>query len=102
MFQACILGVDDMIRHDFKDLTACFSCRPWEAPEKVLQDAGVELGTTYPYPIISRDESQKTLEWAGNCIQKTLLENPNPKVCVSILCNITAVLTCSDEFFYFI
>jgi deoxyribodipyrimidine photo-lyase len=26
--------------------------RPWEAPDEVLTSAGVELGRTYPYPIV--------------------------------------------------
>lgn len=62
-------------------------CRPWEAPEQVLQDAGVELGVTYPYPIISQEDSQKTLEWASQVIQKTLLNNVNAKVdCLILHC----------------
>jgi len=33
--------------------------QPWEAPESILKDAGVELGTTYPRPIIDLAFSRK-------------------------------------------
>ena len=29
-----------------------FIHRPWEAPQLVLQEAGVELGKTYPRPLV--------------------------------------------------
>lgn len=37
--------------------------RPWEAPADVLKKAGVELGKTYPYPIVDHAEArEKALE----------------------------------------
>lgn len=33
--------------------------KPWEAPESILKEAGVELGTTYPRPIIDLAFSRK-------------------------------------------
>ena len=33
--------------------------RPWEAPAKVLREAGVELGTTYPKPMVDLKESRE-------------------------------------------
>ncbi len=37
--------------------------KPWEAPSSVLADAGVELGTTYPRPIVDHAEARsRTLE----------------------------------------
>lgn len=37
--------------------------RPWEAPQEVLEDAGIFLGETYPYPIINHAEArQQALE----------------------------------------
>lgn len=33
--------------------------RPWEAPENVLQRAGVTLGQTYPLPIVAHEEGRR-------------------------------------------
>lgn len=32
---------------------------PWQAPALVLREAGVELGRTYPYPIVDHDEARR-------------------------------------------
>ena len=32
---------------------------PWEAPEKILSDAGIQLGKTYPKPIVNLKESRE-------------------------------------------
>lgn len=32
---------------------------PWEAPQEVLLEAGVELGTTYPYSIVNHTEGRE-------------------------------------------
>lgn len=32
---------------------------PWEAPESVLQDSGITLGETYPYPLIDHSEGRQ-------------------------------------------
>lgn len=36
-----------------------FLFKPWEAPADVLQKAGVVLGKTYPYPLVSLEYSRK-------------------------------------------
>ncbi|MCL4157635.1 UNVERIFIED_CONTAM: hypothetical protein GTU68_016467 [Idotea baltica] len=37
---------------ELKDLPDKYLNAPWEAPEDVLKRAGVELGKTYPKPIV--------------------------------------------------
>ena len=32
---------------------------PWQAPESILRESGVELGNTYPYPIVDIKESRQ-------------------------------------------
>ncbi len=32
---------------------------PWEAPEEILEDAGVTLGDNYPHPIVNHQEARK-------------------------------------------
>ncbi len=40
--------------------------KPWEAPEDVLRKAGVELGTTYPHPMVDHAKARKrALEAVG-------------------------------------
>lgn len=50
--------------------------RPWEAPEHMLADAGVELGINgnYPLPVISIEESEQALAQAMATIQQSLVE----------------------------
>lgn len=38
----------------------------------MLADAGVELGVTYPFPVISLEESEEHLQMAAQVIQDTL------------------------------
>ena len=52
-----------------------WECRPWEAPEQVLRDAGVELGWTYPAPVVSPGESQRHLQKAAKAV-RAALERP--------------------------
>jgi deoxyribodipyrimidine photo-lyase len=33
--------------------------RPWKAPASILREAGVELGKTYPLPIVDHDEARE-------------------------------------------
>lgn len=37
---------------------------PWDAPESVLQAAGIELGSNYPLPIVEIDAAKERLEEA--------------------------------------
>ncbi|KAK9819946.1 hypothetical protein WJX72_004261 [[Myrmecia] bisecta] len=45
---------------------------PWEAPEHILSDAGVELGVNYPFPVISVEESQQQLQHASTVIEQSM------------------------------
>ena len=56
-------------RHFIPELSALpdkYLYKPWEAPESVLDAAGVELGTTYPRPIVdiklSREQALKAFK----------------------------------------
>ncbi len=33
--------------------------QPWQAPDAVLREAGVELGRSYPRPVVDHDEARK-------------------------------------------
>ncbi|NND00434.1 MAG: deoxyribodipyrimidine photo-lyase [Gammaproteobacteria bacterium] len=44
---------------ELKDLPDKYLFSPWEAPDEVLQEAGVELGQTYPEPIVDLKESRQ-------------------------------------------
>ncbi len=41
---------------ELKDLPKKWIHKPWEAPEAVLEEAGVVLGETYPHPIVDHSE----------------------------------------------
>lgn len=43
---------------ELKDLPNKYLFAPWEAPESVLEKAGVTLGQTYPHPIVDLKESR--------------------------------------------
>ncbi len=44
---------------ELKDMPDKYLFRPWEAPEDVLKEAGVELGKTYPKPMVDVKESRE-------------------------------------------
>lgn len=44
---------------ELKNLPNKWIHRPWEAPEKILSEAGVVLGTNYPHPIVDHAEARK-------------------------------------------
>jgi hypothetical protein len=50
-------------------LPAMYIHAPWEAPPHVLADAGVELGSNYPCPIIDIEESMSALEAVVEVVQ---------------------------------
>lgn len=56
----------EYVRHyvpELKDLPDANLFSPWEAPAKVLKDAGIKLGEDYPEPIVDLKESrQRALE----------------------------------------
>ncbi|XP_027149883.1 cryptochrome-1 isoform X2 [Coffea eugenioides] len=54
---------------------------PWDAPESVLQAAGVELGSNYPLPIVEIDAAKVRLQealsqmWQNAAVSRAALEN---------------------------
>ncbi len=44
---------------DLAQLPDAWIHRPWRAPRSILADAGVDLGKTYPYPIVEHDEARR-------------------------------------------
>jgi len=44
---------------ELKDLPAKYIHSPWQAPEEELQKAGVNLGKTYPFPILDHAEARR-------------------------------------------
>ncbi|KAK1436381.1 hypothetical protein QVD17_02160 [Tagetes erecta] len=54
---------------------------PWDAPEYVLQAAGVELGSNYPLPIVKMDAAKSRLQealsqmWQHEAASRAILEN---------------------------
>ncbi|XP_042064650.1 cryptochrome-1-like [Salvia splendens] len=54
---------------------------PWNAPESVLQAAGIELGSNYPLPIVEIDAAEARLEealahmWQQEGASQTAIEN---------------------------
>ncbi|KAK9053756.1 hypothetical protein SSX86_024830 [Deinandra increscens subsp. villosa] len=54
---------------------------PWDAPEYVLQAAGVELGSNYPLPIVKIDAAESRLQealtqmWQHEAASRAILEN---------------------------
>jgi len=54
---------------------------PWDAPESVLQAAGVELGSNYPRPIVELDAANSRLQdalsemWELEAASRAAMEN---------------------------
>lgn len=48
---------------------------PWKAPRQVLEDAGVELGDDYPYPVIEFEAAQKTLSKIADAVGTSSMGN---------------------------
>ncbi|KAI3513688.1 hypothetical protein L1887_21027 [Cichorium endivia] len=54
---------------------------PWDAPEYVLQAAGIELGSNYPLPIVKLDAAKARLQealtqmWQHEASSRAILEN---------------------------
>eukprot|EP00887_Chlorella_sp_A99_P005593 scaffold1.g5593.t1 len=52
-------------------LPARFIHAPWEAPEHVLDDAGVELGVNYPLPVVTVEESKSVLAATVDVVERS-------------------------------
>jgi deoxyribodipyrimidine photo-lyase len=50
--------------------------QPWRAPRSILANAGVELGKTYPYPIVDHDEARRRALAALQNLNATLSLSP--------------------------
>ena len=44
--------------------------RPWEAPQEVLTEAGVEIGDNYPYPVVDHKEARGKALWNYEWMKK--------------------------------
>jgi deoxyribodipyrimidine photo-lyase len=44
---------------ELKDLPDKYLSNPWEAPEEILKNANIELGVTYPLPIVDTKTSRE-------------------------------------------
>lgn len=58
----------------------------------MLADAGVELGVTYPYPVVSLAESEKHLKIAAKVIQETLAASMAASQVQLLLRNLSSLL----------
>ncbi len=58
---------------ELRNLPNKYLFSPWEAPEKVLKEAGIILGTTYPKPIIDLQLSRKAALEALQSLKKIAL-----------------------------
>lgn len=55
---------------ELEGLSAKWIHRPWEAPVEVLRVAGVELGATYPFPIVEHSEARQRALSAYHSIKR--------------------------------
>ena len=63
----------DYVRHwepELNRLPSEWVHKPWEAPAHLLVEAGIELGSTYPLPVVDHQESRFRALEALRCIKK--------------------------------
>jgi deoxyribodipyrimidine photo-lyase len=72
------------IRHFIPELRAMpisYLFEPWKAPQGILQNAHVQLGTTYPWPIIDLAQSRaRALQAYATCQPPTGLNSTTPVI----------------------
>ena len=44
---------------ELRHLPMKYLFKPWEAPKDVLKEAGIQLGTTYPFPVVDIPKSRE-------------------------------------------
>lgn len=60
---------------ELANLPAKYIHKPFEAPEDILQEAGIQLGVTYPYPIVDHATARKRALHAYDTIKGRSEEN---------------------------
>lgn len=61
---------------ELKDMPNKFLYNPWEAPQEVLDKAGVVLGKNYPKPIVDVKKSREKALAAFSSLKALALDNP--------------------------
>ena len=56
---------------ELKDLPTKYLYAPWNAPDDILRDVGVELGKTYPYPMVNHTEARERALEAFSSLKTT-------------------------------
>jgi hypothetical protein len=52
------------------NLPSAYIHQPWLAPPEVLQEAAVELGYTYPLPLVGLKEARDQVAWAASVVER--------------------------------
>jgi hypothetical protein len=52
---------------------------PWKAPRQVLEDAGIELGEDYPYPVIEFQDAQQTMSKVADVVAQATVSHSHSK-----------------------
>ena len=52
---------------------------PWKAPRQVLEDAGIELGEDYPYPVIEFQDAQQTMSKVADVVAQATVSQSHSK-----------------------
>jgi deoxyribodipyrimidine photo-lyase len=55
---------------EISSLSNRYLFNPWEAPELILKEAGIELGSTYPHPIVDLKQSREAALMAFQSLKK--------------------------------
>ena len=55
-----------------RDSPNAYLCKPWEAPNVILEEAGVRLGETYPKPVVDVKVSREAALAAFSAMRNAL------------------------------
>eukprot|EP00775_Hariotina_reticulata_P012492 gene12492-12626_t len=64
-----------------------FIHQPWKAPPEVLEEAGVELGFNYPWPIISPEAAKEGVALAAAVVERCATSSGNSGSSTGTACN---------------